>query len=72
MSAVGCFEHGPVGAGIESDIPSAFVNQVVVVPADQNQILEFGFAMEGPVNNVMRLAEPWMCATAGERTATVA
>ena len=72
MSAVGCFEHGPLRVGVESDIPLALVHEVMMKPADQNQIFEFGFAMEGPVNDVVRFADSGVGATSGERTSAVA
>ena len=72
MSSVGCFEYRPVGAGIESDVPSAFVDEVMMKPAQQNKVFEFGFAVERPVNDVMRLTDAGVGATAGEGAAAVA
>ena len=72
MSAVGCFEHGPFGLFMHLDGPSAFVDEVMVVPAQQNQIFEFGFAMESPVNDVMRLTDTGVGAASWERAAAVA
>ena len=72
MSAVGCFEHGSLGGRVESDIPSAFVDQMMMKPADQHQVFEFGFAVEGPVNDVMRFTDPGVGATTWECAAAVA
>lgn len=72
LSAVGCLKDGPVSVGVESDVPVAFVDEVVMEPAQQHQVFEFGFAMQRPVDDLVGFADAWVGATAGEGAATVA
>jgi hypothetical protein len=53
--AVGGFD-GEVGGGVELEVPSVLVDEVVVSSAEEHEVVEVGFAAVAPVFDVVALA----------------
>src|SRR5262245_53298344 len=71
--AVGSCDVDEAGGGVESDSPSSFVDQDVVVAAGEDHVVDAGFAVVAvPVVHMMCVAPRGGCVAAGPAASAVA
>ena len=56
--AGGAGEGGGAGGGVVGDVPAAFVDEVVVVEAEGDAVVDAGFAVVLPPEDVVDLEDP--------------
>jgi hypothetical protein len=65
-------ELGFAVVGVEADLPGGVVDDAVVFAAEQDEVVEGGFAAVGPVDDVVGVAHDWWSGAAGEGAVMVA
>jgi hypothetical protein len=64
-------EFGFAVVGVEPDFPRGIMNHPMMVPAQQHEVLESGFAAQDPVEDVVGVAHDRGPVAAGERAVLV-